>query len=175
MLYRRGDVGKDIDTYLDPRDKNPGRFLSGGLYSRQLEAYLERFPAERVLILFFEDTIARPGEQLGRVRSFLGLPAASTEPVSHKRVKDRKEPMVGPGLRKIMAPLKPLVRPFRSTALFAAARSAFANEIAYPPLSAALRSRLVDFYASDAERLGTLVRRDLSGWLTQTGGNTPLD
>lgn len=176
MLYRRGEVGRDIDSYLDAGMGSLGRFLVGGLYCAQLQAYLDLYPKDRVQVLFFEEMVARPVEHLSKVRQFLGLPAAETAvvPVA-KKVKDRREPMIGPRLRKIMKPLKPLVRPFRDSSVFAAARGALAGQIAYPPFTPRLRSRLVNFYAADVEKLGALVQRDLSGWLGQVGGSTSLD
>jgi len=91
------------------------------------------------------------------------------------RLKDRTEAMVGPQLRKMMKQLKPLVRPFHNSSLFEATRGALAGKIAYPPFTPKLRSQLVDFYAADVEQLGTLVQRDLAGWLAQTGESTSLD
>jgi hypothetical protein len=175
MLYRRGEVGRDIESYLDAGRGSPGRFLAGGLYCGQVQAYLDLYPKDQLLVLFFEEMVAGPVAQLGKVRRFLGLPAAQTALPVAKKVKDRSEPMVGPRLRKIMKPLKPIVRPFRDSALFAAARGALAGQIAYPPFTPKLRSRLVDFYAADVEQLGTLVQRDLSGWLVQDREHTSLD
>jgi hypothetical protein len=175
MLYRRGEVDRDIETWLDARKSAPGRFLAGGLYFAQLQAYLDLYPEDRLLVLFFEEMLSRPAEHLRKVRQFLDLPPAEcTLPVTSK-VKDRSEPMIGPRLRRLMRPLKPLVRPFRNGSAFAAARSVLAGQIAYPPFTATLRSRLIDFYATDVERLGALVQRDLSGWMRQTGGSTSLD
>ncbi|AEH86583.1 MULTISPECIES: sulfotransferase [Mesorhizobium] len=175
MLFRRGEVDRDIESYLDVGRDSPGRFLAGGLYSAQLQAYLDLYPKDRLLVLFFEETVARPVEQLSKVRTFLNLPESDVALPVAKKVKDRSEAMVGPQLRNMMKPLKPLVRPFRNTSLFEAARGALAGKIAYPPFPPRLRSQLVDFYAADVEQLGTLVQRDLSGWLVQTGGSTSLD
>jgi hypothetical protein len=172
MLYRRGEVGRDIDSYLDIRKGSPGRFLAGGLYFEQLQAYYDLYPKDQLLVLFFEDMVAQPAAQLNRVRGFLNLPAAeAAQPIAEK-VKDRSEPMMGPRLRKLMKPLKPLVRPLRKNPVFEAARSVLAGQISYPPFTPELRSRLADFYAADVARLGSLIGRDLSGWLSQANRST---
>jgi hypothetical protein len=71
-----------------------------------------------------------------------------------------------------MKPLKPLVRPLRKNPVFEAARSVLAGQISYPPFTPELRSRLADFYAADVARLGSLIGRDLSGWLSQANRGT---
>jgi sulfotransferase family protein len=174
MLYRRGEVGRSIAAYLSIENASHNRFLRSGLYHQHVQACLDHYPRESLLILFYEKLDAQPERQLGVVREFLGLPAEAGAPLPvAARAKNRAEPIVGPRLRKIFAPLKPVVRPFRGNPVFAAARHTLAREIAYPPLSPELRSRLIDFYAADVAGLGALTRRDLSGWLTGTP-NIPL-
>ena len=60
MLYRRGEVGRDIDSYLDAGTGSLGRFLVGGLYCAQLQAYLDLYPKDRLLVLFFEEMVSIP-------------------------------------------------------------------------------------------------------------------
>jgi hypothetical protein len=48
-------------------------YLSRGVYADQLPAWLERFPAERLLVLGAEELFRRPGEVFGQVLRFLGL------------------------------------------------------------------------------------------------------
>ncbi len=168
MLYRRGEVGIDIDRYLDPRKTDGNRFLSGGLYYSHLEQYISRFPVEQLLVLLYEDMKSAPGAQIARVRSHLGL-AASTPPLFVKvKVKDKATPMIAPGLKRYLRPFKPLVAPLRQNQYFKALHAHFAREIAYPSLSADLQARLVDYYAADVERLSALLDRDLSNWLLDT-------
>ena len=174
MLYRRGEVDRNISHYLDARQASIGRFLENGLYQRQIEAYAQLYPTDRMLILFYEDMLAGPREQLRIAGDFLGLAGAAIDPVGG-RVKDRAEPMIPPGLRKVLRPFKSLIQPFRRHRTFKAIRRRLANEIAYPPLSADLRARLVDFYADDVARLGRYVRRDLSEWLGSPRQATPFE
>lgn len=165
MLYRRGEVGKEIEQYLDPRLADGGRFLNGGLYYRQLRSFFDVFPAERFLVLLFEDIRSQPQRQLNMVAAFLNLEGDLAIPPTEKKVKDKTQAVVGPRLRRILSPLKPIVKPFRQTSSFTALRSFVAKELSYPPMNADLRSRLRDYYAGEIEQLGKAVGRDYSPWL----------
>ncbi|ACP22667.1 heparan sulfate glucosamine 3-O-sulfotransferase 3B1 (plasmid) [Sinorhizobium fredii NGR234] len=165
MLYRRGEVGRDIAQYLDPRRAAGGRFLSGGLYFQQLRAYFDRFPAEQILVVLYEDMRLDAFAQLDRVRKHLRM--ADDPPLRplEKKVKDKAEPMIHPTLRRLLRPLKPIVAPFRNSAGFKRMRSIAAAEVQYAPLTRELRERIGDFYATEIEKLGAIVGRDLNGWL----------
>lgn len=169
MLYRRGDVGPDIAQYLDPRVAKGGRLLNGGLYFDQLRAYLDNFPAGHLLVLLYEDILTMPQEQLNTTATFLALEANLRVPPVISKVKDKTQHVISPGIRRLLAPFKPAVRPFRQAALFKGARSLIAREPSYTALSSDMRKRLVDFYMPQVERLGPLVGRDLSIWLTKIG------
>ncbi|MCF3641806.1 sulfotransferase domain-containing protein [Rhizobium sp. TRM95111] len=165
MLYRRGEVGRDIEQYLDPRVADGGRFLNGGLYYRQLCGFLEVFPADRFLILLFEDIRTQPQRQLDMVGAFLKLEGDLAIPPAEEKVKDKTQAVIGPHLRRILSPLKPLVKPIRQTGAFAAVRSLVAKELNYPALKPDLRSRLIEYYAGEVEQLGKSTGRDFSPWL----------
>ncbi len=165
MLYRRGEVSKDIGRYLDPRIAQGGRFLNGGLYYDQLRGFLDRFPAEQLLVLLFESIKSDPQRQLDLIQAFLKLDAGLQIPPLTEKIKDKTLPVISPGLRKILAPFKSTVRPFRQTTIFKNMRSWLARETYYEPLNDDLRRRLIDYYSPQVERLGVIVRRDLSPWL----------
>ncbi|MBL0373289.1 sulfotransferase [Rhizobium sp. KVB221] len=166
MLYRRGEVGKDIDQYLDPRLADGGRFLNGGLYYDQLRAFLDLYSSDRLLVLLFENIRTQPQRQLDAVRDFLLLDSELEVPPVTTKVKDKTQPVISPGLRKVLAPLKSIAKPFRQNPVFQAARSVIARELRYPPLSKDLKTRLIDYYAPQVERLGTTTGQDLSAWLS---------
>ena len=169
MLYRRGEVGPDIERHLDPREKAGGRFLENGLYYRQLQAYLENYPADRLLVLLYEDMQSSPADHLARVRGFLGLDATTSPLPVNEKVKDRTTPVIAPALRRHLRPFKPIVAPLRRTRFFKTLRGLVARELEYPALSEDLRLRLVDYYAAETELLGKLMERDLSEWLGRAG------
>jgi hypothetical protein len=167
MLYRRGEVGRDIAQYLDPRVASTGRFLVGGLYFRQLEAYLNRFPSDQLLIQFYEDVRQDPVAQLALVRAFLELRSDAVIVPVGRKVKDKTTPVLGPNLRRYLRPLKPLVAPIRGTSYFRFVHAMMAKETQYSALTTELRQRIVDFYEPETEKLGKLVGRDLSQWLRE--------
>jgi hypothetical protein len=165
MLYRRGAVGPDIAQYLDPRFAKGGRLLDGGLYYDQLRAYMDSFPDGRLLVLLYEDILTAPQGQLNAIAGFLALGSDLGVPPVTSKIKDRTQHVISPGFRHVLAPFKSAVRPFRETALFRKARSLIAREPNYAVLNSDLRSRLVEFYIPQMEKLAPLVGRDLSVWL----------
>ena len=167
MMYRRGEVGRDVERYLDPRNSQGehARLVGLGFYGRQLQAYYDRFPSERILVTFYETIGTQPEEHLATVRSFLGLPATPSGSVVRGKVKDKTTPMLRPELRRVLRSLKPVVAPLRNNPYFQKVHSALATEISYSPFPDSSRARLIDHYAADVEALGRLVGRDLSAWL----------
>jgi hypothetical protein len=164
MLYRRGEVGRNIDEYLDPRTAGENRFLSGGRYSRQIEEYLVHYPSSQLLVLFFEEMRANPTNQLFQLRNFLGLPGSLPVLPDNKKVKDKTTPIVSPELRRRLGWLKPVVTPFRNTQIFGKLRSLVAREVEYPELHPDLRKRMVEYYAPEVDALRKLLGRELPGW-----------
>lgn len=165
MMYRRGEVSQHIEAYLEPHKSSDPRLINGGFYCRQLRAYYDRFPSERLLVTFYETIKAQPEQQLAAVRTFLGLPAGELSKAISSKVKDKTTPMLSPGLRHLLSPIKPAVAPFRDNRYFRKLHAALATEISYSPFPDEIRNRLIDYYAPDVEALGRLVGRDLSGWL----------
>ncbi|MBX9459772.1 MAG: sulfotransferase [Rhizobium sp.] len=165
MLYRRGEVGSDIGQYLDPQVGGGDRLLRGGLYYDQLQAFMDSFPASRLLVLLYEGILTEPQSQLNTVARFLGLQSELDVPPVGSKVKDRTQSVVGPGLRRALAPLKPIVSPFRHAPVLRDLRSLIARPPRYAPLGDDLRKRLIEFYMPQVEKLGPLVGRDLSVWL----------
>jgi hypothetical protein len=165
MWYRRGEVGRDIERYLDPSSSRSARFVDLGFYGRQVQAYYDRFPSENILVTFYETIRTTPEEQLTTVRAFLGLSGERSADLIQTKVKDKTTPMLSPRLRRMLRPVKPVVAPFRNNPAFRKVHAALATEIKYSPFPDRVRQRLIDHYASDVEALGRLVGRDLSAWL----------
>ena len=88
-----------------------------------------------------------------------------------RRVKDKDVPVVPPSARRVLAPLKELVQPWRETRVFDTIRSLIARRLRYPPLTPELRERLVAHYAADVARLSELIGRDLSMWTANSAGS----
>ncbi|AHK47510.1 heparan sulfate glucosamine 3-O-sulfotransferase 3B1 (plasmid) [Ensifer adhaerens OV14] len=165
MLHRRGEATADIERYLDPRQGAGGRFLEGGLYFQQLRRFLDLFPPERMLVLFYEDLKIDAASQVQDLRRFLGLDEnPSFEPLA-QRVKDKTKPLVDARLRQILKPLKPIVAPLRDTKGFEFLRSIVSAEFKYVPLNNELAARMIEYYEAETDRLAGLLGRDLGDWL----------
>ncbi len=85
MMYRRGEIGRDVARYLDPGKPQNTRLISAGLYHRQLQAFYDRFPTDQILVTLFDAMRVRPEEQIIAVRNFLGLPTGQTATSSGRR------------------------------------------------------------------------------------------
>ena len=164
MLYRRGEVGRNIDSYLDPRIAGENRFLAGGRYSRQIQEYLEYYSPSQLLILFFEEMKLDPTQQLLQLRNYLGLRTRLPTLPFDKKVKDKITPIVSPEMRRRLRWVKPVVNPFQNTQIYGKLRSLVAREVEYPALHPDLRKRMVEYYAPEVVALRKLLGRDLPGW-----------
>ena len=164
MHYRRGEVSRDLGRYLDAWQTPIPRLLEDGFYHRHLMRYLGVFPSEQIKILLYDDIRARPDEVFRGVCGYLGIDVAIAPQTVARRVKDKETPVVPPEARRLLAPIKALVEPYRQTRAFVAARSLLARQLRYPPLTPELRQRLEAHYAEDVGRLAGLLGRDLSIW-----------
>lgn len=164
MHYRRGEVSRDIGRYLDARRTPIPRLLDDGLYHRHLMNFRRVFPPEQIQVLLYDDIRARPGEVFGAVCDFLGIDATVVPKTVDHRVKDKETPVVPPVARRLLAPLKGIVQPYRQARAFVVVRSLIARRLSYPPLTPELRRRLEAHYAGDTARLAELLGRDLSIW-----------
>ena len=164
MLYRRGQVGGDIEKYLNPALGESEQILKSGRYASHLERFIDLFGRERMLILFFEGVSKSPKAQLTQVRAHLGLSPRPLAVKSQSKVKDKTTPLVPGRLRKRLDWLKPIVRPLRGAPAFEAARGLIATGIEYPPLTDELRQRLSDYYAPSIEALERMSGQALSHW-----------
>jgi hypothetical protein len=163
MHYRRGDVGRDLERCLDPARTPVPRLLEDGFYHRHLSNFLRVFPREQIKILLYDDIRSDPRPVFEDVCAYLGLDVPAVRAVE-RRVKDKETPVVPPRARRLLAPLKGIVGPYRQTSAFIAARSLIARSLRYPPLTPELRQRLASYYAADVARLAGLLGRDLSIW-----------
>ncbi|MDJ0858244.1 MAG: sulfotransferase [Dinoroseobacter sp.] len=164
MLYRRGDVHERIEEYLDPSRATFRRFIDDGLYAAQLTRFLDRFPKEALLVMFFEDMRASPQQELDRLARHLGKSDGSLLPHAGK-VKDSKAAMVPKRLRELLKPIRPILDPIRNTGPIQKVRGLVAREVQYPPLTDVLAEGLRAYYAEDVRALEGICKRQLGDWL----------
>ncbi|WP_226637337.1 sulfotransferase family protein [Novosphingobium profundi] len=168
MLFRRGEVGSDITSYLDPATSENMQLLGSGNFAEHLKPYIELFGQERLLVLFFEGVMGNPDAQMALVRSHLGLPSRPLASEGGGKVKDKTVPLVPPILRKRLAWMKPLARPLRGTPAFESMRGLIARRVQYPPLTEDLRKRLNDYYSPSIEALERISGQSLRHWYGPT-------
>ena len=168
MLFRRGEVGRDIARHLDPRVAAGDRFLRWSRYDEQIEPFLDLFPRERLLLLDADGVRADPAAHLGRVQDFLGLERhdlVMSAEGGDVRVKDRRAATLPPSWRRRLSPLKPWVAPLRGTVPFKALHRSIARPPDYPPLADELRERMRDHLAPHMMRFAALTGFDVGHWL----------
>ncbi len=165
MVYRRGVVKGPPEDYMMSLDNPQPRFLNGGLYGKHMKRWFELFPKEQFLCFTFEDVKQRPEETLEKVWQHIGANPHFDAEFAKKRQNDSSEELLPLPVRKVLAPIKPLIKPLRNSSLFKSTRDLFAREIQYPAFSPEMRAHLADFYADDVALLGDLLDRDLSPWL----------
>ena len=164
MLFRRGTVDGEIERHLGKGDEQP-RFLVDGLYRQHIARLLDHFPVEQLQVILYDDIRTRPEVTLQAVGKHIGVRAPLYPVAIAERHNDSRSPMLPLTIRRLMAPMKPVVAPLRSNPLFAAVHRRLARPVAYPPLTSDLRLRLRDYYADDVRQLGMMIGRDLRPWL----------
>lgn len=165
MLFRRGTVKGPPEDYLRSLDNPQPRFLNDGLYAAHLRRWMELFPRDNLLIFAFDDVRNAPQQTLASVFEHLAVRPCHDPVAVTRRYNDSREELLPLAIRKTLAPLKPLARPFRNARVFQATRGLFATQIKYPPLTIDLRDRLAEFYAEDVAELEQMLGRDFSHWL----------
>lgn len=164
MLFRRGEVGADIRSYLDPSLGENIRFLVAGNFALHLQSYIDLFGREPLLILFFDGVLNDPETQMSKVRTHLGLPSRPLAPGGEEKVKDKAAPVVPARLRKHLAWFKPIYQPLRGNLAYEAIRGLMARKTQYPQLTDELRKRLNDYYGPSIEALEQISGQSLSHW-----------
>ncbi|MEM1140176.1 MAG: sulfotransferase [Pseudomonadota bacterium] len=148
------------------------------LYKEQVQRYLDCFDRSQLLILIYDDLKADQDGTLAKLLDFLGLDAETgveVERVNPNRqarsqwlnrlVKHQDSPIYQTA--KKLVPLKGLRRAIRSS-MHSINDKVNLQEVARPPLSAAMTARLQDHFRADIEALSVLLDRDLTHWVTPT-------
>jgi len=144
------------------------RYHRMGMYSEDVQRYLDWFGDARVLLLLYEDISNDAPGTWRRVCDFLqinehpppnfdnrynasGVPRI---PVLHKLVKSQ-------GVRRIASRLLP-----HGLGVRIKNRIEDVNLVQFPPLDDACRARLVAYYREDIRALQGIIDRDLGAWLS---------
>lgn len=164
MLYRRGTIQGPPEQYLDPDSGEP-LFIDYGLYASHLRRWFDHFDASQFAIILYEDVCFRPRDTISKICCHIGARPHYSEAIGSRTVNDGAAPLLPLTMRKFLAPLKPVAAPLRNSSSFQRIHRLVARETAYPPLLPELRLRLVDYFAKEVERLGSMIGRNLDHWL----------
>jgi len=160
-----------------------GEFLSAnsepvqrGFYSEQLARYLERFPRSSLLILLYEELVADPATQLGRIRAFLGLGRGwqDSEELLRERVNASDIPRFQAAFAAARGFGAVLTRYDLDWIVRLAKRNGipqlFGRRAGSHAMPEATRRRLEELYRDEIATLETMLGRDLSVWRDGTSG-----
>jgi hypothetical protein len=141
-----------------------------GFYARHLSCWLEHFPQEQLLILFYEDWRDHPADVLAQVWSHLGLEALANPVVTQENVSSRQPRWSW--LHHQMVNLDHPVRRLAQRTLPLWARDAVTHAVGAvnlrpgPRLDPTLRASLARTYHEDLTQLEARTGRDLTHWRT---------
>ncbi len=144
-----------------------GSYLGCGRYHHFLKPYYELFAAERIRIYLFEDLQEEPAALLRDLFAFLGVDPNVAPDTTERHGRTGEIP--NPALRFLWTRsvvLRTALRPHVPARLRDLALPVFARELTQPPLDPSLRAELLEVFRDDVERLGGLIGRDLSYWLS---------
>jgi hypothetical protein len=139
-------------------------------YGTHLTRWLAHFPAERLLILFYEDWLNRPQEVLSKVWRHLGLDPIDHSVITKENVTSRQPRWAW--LHHRMADWDNPIRLLAQRTLPLAVSDAITrmttaiNTKVGPTLNPALSARLALDYEDDLAVLEKITGRNLAGWRT---------
>jgi hypothetical protein len=164
-----GNEQRSLEKALD-EIADPYSYLAcHSLYGRQLELYLRRFPADRVLVIDQAELLLDREATLREVFAFLEVDDAFTsEQFEEELWKTSARRASPPGqatfIAQAVAPKTRWVPPQVRKHVRRVYERAFWPPLATDPLSDDSRLLLQELYAKDVERLRALTGRSFSSW-----------
>lgn len=143
----------DADLYVDL-----------GRYPEQLRRYLDRFPRSRLLILLFDDLVARPDALFAELCAFLEIAFVEPEetgPANPGLVP--RHPRANEWL--VRTGIKHQVRDLLGESARERVKRRYYRAAADVEIPERARRFLVDLYRDDVRELSSMLDRDLSHWL----------
>jgi hypothetical protein len=143
-------------------------YQNRGFYGAQLLRWSKHFPPEQILVVFYEDWLAKPGEVLARIWEHVGLPAAEKHVVTRENVSSRQPRLLW--LQRQMLDQGHPARRWARRALPLWARDAITGSVRAvnlttgPTLDPAVRRRLAGTYREDFRLVEKMTGRNLKAW-----------
>jgi Sulfotransferase domain len=170
MRLRFGDVGRDIERYLDPESSLCPDILHNSLYHERLKPYLACFPSSRMHFMLFDDIQQRPQDALNELCQFLGVEPLAAQMLIAAKVNPKEKSWLPTWLLRLARnspALRALSHAFQKTSLGKLVRSRLERRIVYPALPPPLRRRMAAYFRADVDSLSGVVQRDLSAWFAE--------
>jgi len=178
-LHHRQEGHERLADFEEAWNAEPARIALGfrpsfhyrdrGYYGRHLLRWLEHFPREQLLVLFYEDWQDRPQETLAAVFRHLGVPPFAGAVVTRENRSSRQPRWAWLHRRMVE---RNALRRWAQRRLPLGVRDAITGTIGLfnlkpgPKLDAKLRARLAASYHEDLTLVETLTGRDLTAWRT---------
>lgn len=136
-------------------------YVELGMYGEQIGRYLQTFPPEQLLILFFDDLVNREGQFLGSLCDFLGVRVDAVRPFNSMNTYKESRSFVS---ERLMAShrLRALTRRFASQRVRSIVKNKFLlRSAAKPPRDEEATRWLRHLYADDLSHLEDLLEMRL--------------
>ena len=148
-----------------------GHYVETGMYGKQLQPFVETFPAGQVKVFLHDDLRADPHKVLHSLFSWLGV-----DPTFDANVSEMMNPSGVPrnsvvaaayiARRHLQPYLKPIVPRGVQRRLDVRLERGLKKDVVSPEV----RRELADMFADDVALLSQLIDRDLSHWLEVPSG-----
>jgi len=168
------DIPDNVQLAITERGKD-FHFMELGLYSSSLKSYLEVFPQDQILIIFYEDIVSQPNQTCKALYSFLEVEPNFVPPSLARRV-NASSAVKSSALLRVMRFVKQAIINsswLREVVVLLGGvrvgrwinrhnRTNSKNSEVY--LGPDLISHLHEYYLEDIEILESLTSRDLASW-----------
>ena len=148
-------------TSVLPDGETPNGMLATSFYAPRIRAIQERFPAEQLGVLFYDDLRDDPASFYGAALKHIGVP-------QHPHPVDEKPQNYGRMVRwprASAALMKPPLVHLPKSLRERLGRMNVRQDVRHPTMEPAMRAELRALYADDRRELATLLGRDLpSRW-----------
>ena len=160
--YQTRKVEENWSSFAEAIESDP-EFLERGQYIDQIEALLEHYDKDQILLLLYDDLQTDDSGYLKTILKFIGVDL-NTE---SNLIGQRKNAAIFPKLRNVLHQLRldPIVHVIRKSLIGDWIRRSRKNKgRAYQPMDPATKEKLIEHFRPYNDRLSTQLKTDLSHW-----------
>lgn len=163
--------GLEKSTFAEAVARPPGRrppfhYVETGFYGRQLAPFYERFGADRIKVVLFDDLTTRTAETVRDVYAWLGVDPGFEPDVSEVlNVAGRPTNALVAATYRVRRRLQPVLKPVVPQQLARSADRVLRRGLVKDAPDPAVMAALTERYADDIRLLARLSGHDLDHWL----------